>query len=288
MRSNITRDITYASAARTRTGRAVIRMLENATGRLALIRRAAGYDAEIAQGRSFWDVIPARYGLSLHISGGDLAHIPRTGPLVVIANHPFGILDGLMMGHLLHRTRPDFRILANAVFRRAPALDSVLLPISFDDTRAAVALNLQTRARAIDYLAGGGAIGIFPGGTVSTAVTPFAHPMDPGWRNFTAKLIAKSGATVVPVFFEGHNSLLFQLASHLHANLRLGLLIKEFRARIDEPVRIVVGQPIAPDVLKADPNAMMESLRRATYALSPIPMASYDRGLEFEARYKTR
>ena len=100
MRSNITRDITYASAASSRSGRAVIRLLENATGRLSLIRRAAGYDAEIAQGRSFWDVIPERYGLSLHVSGGDLAHIPRTGPLVIIANHPFGILDGLMMGQI--------------------------------------------------------------------------------------------------------------------------------------------------------------------------------------------
>jgi putative hemolysin len=288
MHRNIADDITYAGAATSRSGRAVIRILENATGRLALIRRAAGYDAEIAQGRSFWDVIPERYGLSLHVSGGDLATIPRTGPLVIIANHPFGILDGLMMGHLLNRSRGDFRILANSVFRRAPALDAVLLPISFDQTREATALNLQTRARAIDYLAGGGAIGIFPGGTVSTAATPFARPLDPGWRNFTAKLIARSGATVIPVFFEGHNSRLFQLASHLHYNLRLGLLIKEFRRRVDEPVRIVVGQPIPSETLQADPNALMESLRRATYALSPIPLPSYDRGLEFEARYKTR
>lgn len=81
--------------------------------------------------------------------------------------------------------------------------------------------------------------------------------MDPGWRNFTARMIAKSDATVVPIFFTGHNSRLFQIASHLHTTLRLGLLIKEFKARIDEPVRVVIGDPIAStrlDPLKSDPG----------------------------------
>ena len=93
----------------------------------------------------------------------------------------------------------------------------------------------------------------------------------------------------VPIYFSGHNSRLFQLASHVHSNLRLGLLIKEFRARIDEPVQLVVGEPIASAQLaplRHDPNAMMEYLRKATYALSPGQTKSYDLGYEFEARYK--
>jgi putative hemolysin len=77
---------------------------------------------------------------------------------------------------------------------------------------------------------------------VSTAAKPFGQPMDPGWRSFTAKMVAKSEATVVPVFFEGANSRLFQIASHLHTTLRMALLIKEFRSRIDEPVRVVIGR----------------------------------------------
>lgn len=289
--SDVTRDISYASSARTRGGRAMIRILENVTGRLALIRRAAGYEADVARGRSFWEVIAGRYGLSLDVVGGSLGNIPANGPLVVIANHPYGILDGLMMGYLLDRARGDFRILANSVFRRAEELNRVVLPISFDETKEAVALNLRTRAAALDYLGQGGAIGVFPGGTVSTSARPFSRPMDPGWRNFTAKMIARSGATVVPVYFDGHNSRTFQLASHLHSTLRLGLLIKEFRARVDEPVRVVVGEPIASarlEPLKSDPRAMMEFLRRATYALSPVPLTSYDYGYEFEARHKSR
>lgn len=283
-----TRDITYATAARSRSARALIRMLENTTGRLSLIRRAKGYEADVARGLPFWDVMVERYGLSLDIIGGSLDYIPKTGPLILIANHPYGILDGLILGHILQRTRGDFRILANSVFRRAEMLNKVLLPISFDATREATELNLQTRANALRYLADGGAMGVFPGGTVSTAAKPFGPPMDPAWRNFTAKMIAKSDATIVPVFFEGQNSRLFQIASHLHYTLRLGLLIKEFHARVDAPVRLVIGAPIPRDTLGQDATTMMETLRRATYALSPRPLRTYDTGYEFEERYKTR
>lgn len=291
LQSSITRDISYASSARTRSGRALIRALENVTGRRKLIARAAGYEVEVAKGRSFWQVIPERYGLSLDIVGGSLANIPANGPLVLIANHPYGILDGLMMGHLLDAMRGDFRILANSVFRRAEALNRVLLPISFDETKEAIKLNLETRATSLNYLANGGAIGVFPGGTVSTSAKPFSRPMDPSWRNFTAKMIAKSGATVVPVYFEGHNSRLFQIASRVHSNLRLALLLKEFKSRMDEPVRVVIGEPIAATALaplKSDPTAMMEFLRASTYQLSPTPLPSYANGYEFEAKYKSR
>ncbi|MFN7053842.1 MAG: 1-acyl-sn-glycerol-3-phosphate acyltransferase, partial [Gemmobacter sp.] len=197
MQQDVAREISYASSASSRAGATLIRVLENATGRLSLIRRAAGYEDEVASGRSFWDVVPERYGLSLDVVGGAVSNIPATGPLVLIANHPYGILDGLMMGHVLDRVRGDFRILANSVFRRAEALNRVVLPISFDETKEAVKLNLETRAEALRYLGQGGAVGVFPGGTVSTSAKPFSsRPMDPGWRNFTAKMIAKSDATV--------------------------------------------------------------------------------------------
>jgi putative hemolysin len=155
-RHEITRDITYATSANSRSGRALIRVLENATGRIGLIRRAEGYEREVEKGRSFWQVIVERYGLTLELIGGSLTNIPANGPLIVIANHPYGILDGLMMGHVLDRIRGDFRILANSVFRKAEALDRVILPISFAETREAIRLNLETRAAALDYLAQGG------------------------------------------------------------------------------------------------------------------------------------
>ncbi|MCE8511401.1 lysophospholipid acyltransferase family protein [Ruegeria pomeroyi] len=286
---HIARDISYAHSAATRGGRAVIRLMENTTGRLGLIRRAQGYEREVARGRDFWAVMAERYGLTLDVVGGELANIPQDGPLILIANHPYGILDGLMMGHILSHTRGDFRIIANRVFRKAEDINRIILPISFDDTREAMQLNIDTRRQALNYLGQGGAIGIFPGGTVSTGLHPFSHPMDPGWRGFTARMVAKSNAVVVPVFFDGHTSRLFQIASHLHSTLRMGLLIKEFRKRVDTPVRVVVGQPIGRDILDPlarDTRKMMDFLRKATYELSPTPLKSYDYGYEFEERHR--
>ena len=287
--TSIARDISYAHSASTRSGRALIRLMENATGRINLIRRAAGYEQDLAQGRDFWQVMVERYGLSLDVVRGSLDLIPREGPLILIANHPYGILDGLMLGHILAQTRGDFRILAHHVLCKSPDLARVILPIAFDETKASVALNLDTRKTALSYLGQGGAIGIFPGGTVSTAQKPFSHPMDPGWRGFTARMVAKSGATVVPLYFDGHTSRMFQIASHLHYTLRMGLLIKEFAKRVDTPVRVAVGNPIPTDQIAAragDSKAMMDFLRKATYDLSPTPLGTYDYGFEFEEKHR--
>lgn len=290
LKRQVAREISYCHSAETRGGRAMIRTLENATGRLGLIRKADGYEREVAAGRDFWEVMVERYGLDLKVIGGSLDNIPRTGPLVLIANHPFGILDGLMMGRILSAVRgPDFRILAHRVFRKAEDLNKVILPISFDETREAMQINLQSRREAVELLGQGGAIGVFPGGTVSTSAKPFSQPMDPVWRAFTARMIAKSGAQVVPVFFVGHNSRFFQVASHLHYTLRVGLLIKEFRDRVNKPVEVVIGKPIAPEALdpfRSDARAMMDFLREATYQLSPVPVRSLGYGFEFEDRYK--
>ena len=290
MNKHIAKDISYAWSAETKGGRAVIRTVENATGRLRLIRRAAGYQDAVASGEDFWQVMIDRYGLSLKVIGGRLENLPADGPLVVVSNHPYGILDGLMMGHILSvRRQGDFRILANSVFRKAEDLDRVILPISFDDTRDAMALNLKTRQDALAYLSAGGAMGVFPGGTVSTSAKPFSTPMDPAWRAFTAKMISKSRARVVPIFFDGANSRLFQIASHLHVTLRMALLIKEFKRRTDEPVRVVIGTPIEADELGSyaqDQKAMMDFLRSRTYALSPKGLDASRYGFEFEAQHK--
>jgi len=285
----VAREISYASSAMSRGGRAMIRVMENASGRIGLIKRAEGYDDEVRNGRDFWEVMVERYGLSLDVVGGSLDNIPKQGPLVLIANHPFGILDGLMLGHILSKHRGEFRILAHRVFRKAEDLDRIILPISFDDTKEAMALNIRTRKDALRFLAEGGAIGIFPGGTVSTSARLFGRPMDPGWRSFTARMIAKSEATVVPIFFDGHNSRLFQIASHMHNTLRMGMLIKEFKSRVNTPVRVVVGDPIPRADLEPfakDAKGMMAFLREKTYALSPEPLDTSMRGFEFEERHR--
>ena len=120
--TNGSSSISYSHSAQSRAGRVVIKLLENATGRLRLIKRAQNYDQEISAEKCFWHVMLERYGLSLDIKSGALTNIPRNGPIVLIANHLYGILDGLVMGYLLARRLCDFRILAHHIFSEAKEL----------------------------------------------------------------------------------------------------------------------------------------------------------------------
>jgi len=285
VKKEVARDISYSSSAKSKAGRAVIRSIENITGRISLIKKAKDYENEVAAGRDFWEVILEKYNIRLNILGGSLENIPKKGPVVVVANHPYGILDGLMLGYILSTTRTDFRILAHRVFKKAKDLDKVILPINFDETRDGMAQNIETRKKAISYLSNGGCVGIFPGGTVSTSVKPFGKAMDPSWRKFTARLIAKSKAQVVPIYFEGSNSRLFQIASHIHYNLRMALLMKEFRRRTNDKVSVVVGEAFADHKIneyKKSAEELMNFLRTETYKLSPEKTKGFDKGFDFD------
>lgn len=285
------REISYAFSAQSRAGRAVIRSIENLTGRPRLIKMALGYEKEVSKGRDFWEVMTERYRLTLNTGASDLSNIPREGPLIVVANHPYGILDGMALGRILSASRGDFRIVANNVFHRSEELSRIILPISFEDSKEARRTNLKTRNEALQFLADGGTVGVFPGGTVSTARKPFGRPMDPSWRTFTARLVARSGAAVVPVYFHGTNSRMFQIASHLHSTLRVALLIKEFGARVGGQVSATIGLPLPTAEIAArasDSMALMDYLRDATYALSPDPIRSYAYGKDFDPAFANR
>ena len=283
-RFSATREISYAITAKSRKGRVLIRSIENTTGRLRLIHRARGYEHDIDEENSFWDVVARRYGLTLEVVSGSLDYIPAEGPVVVISNHPFGILDGLMMGKILSTARDDFRIMAHKVFSKADEISDSILPISFDGTKEAMAMNLKTRKDALAYINQGGAVGVFPGGSVSSPQRMFSRPMDPEWGTFSAKMISRSKATVVPVFFEGYNSRRFHVAGRMSRTLRTALLVNEFKRRINKPVRISVGEPLDRAVLDAyakDPRGLMDFLRNATYDLSSQPINTNEYGRDF-------
>ncbi|GLQ34400.1 hypothetical protein GCM10007939_06830 [Amylibacter marinus] len=288
---SVASDISYANSADGRMARRMIRGIENLTGRPALIRRADGYDVDIERGGNFWQVIAQRYAIEYDFIKGSPQNIPTEGPLVVVANHPFGILDGLAMGNLLAERRDDFQIIANNVFQRASEIDRFILPISFESTRQGAKVNLETRRIAVRNLRAGGAVAVFPGGTVSTASRPMGAARDPQWRNFTAKIISESQATVLPVYFDGSNSRLFQMASHLHQHLRVALLIREFKRSIRRPVRIAIGQPITPENLTGyaqKPAELMDYLRGETYRLGGAGQADLDYGYDFDSTYTRR
>ncbi len=274
-------EISYAHSATNAVSRGLIRSIENVTGRPRLIRMALNYERDVKGGRDFWEVMQERYSISFAMPDNALENLPASGPAVCIANHPFGILDGLAMGRLISMRRKDFKIIANSVFQKAEELNEHILPISFDNTREARALNIETRREALRFLAEGGAIAIFPGGCVSTAAKPFGAPIDPKWKTFTAKMISKSDAAVVPMFFEGTNSRFFQVISHISQTLRLAFLIKEFGNRVGKPLGIHIGAPIDRteiSALQRDPIALMDYLRASVYALSPQPFSDLGYG----------
>lgn len=278
------REISYAYTARSRAGRAFIRGVENATGRLRLIRMAVGYETEVARGRDFWEVMQERYRVRLAIPAGQLERIPAAGPAVVVANHPFGILDGLALGRMLSMRRRDFKILAHKVFHKARDIADVILPISFDETREAQALNLRTRRDCIAHLEAGGCVGVFPSGGVATSSKLWNRAMDPAWKTFTAKMIQRATPAVVPVFFDGQNSRLFQIASHVNPTLRAALLINEFDRNVGGEVRVAIGEPLPAEELarfRGDARGLMDHLRLATYRLSREPIADLGYGFDF-------
>ncbi len=282
MKNDVARDISYATSANGLMGQLFIRSIENITGRNALIKRARDYDVEVAKGRNFWEVMIERYNIKINLIKGSLEDIPKKGPVVIVSNHPFGILDGLLLGYILSKTRNDFKIIANRVFRKAKDLDDVVLPISFEENREGNLQNINTRNEAIRFLKGGGIVGIFPGGTVATSAKLFSRPLDPFWKRFTSKLILKSGATVVPIFFGGSNSRLFQIASHMSYNLRMALLIREFGRKVDKNVDFAIGKKIGSKYLQRyskDLDGMMEYLRVQSYLLSNDPNQTFENGL---------
>ncbi len=192
--------------------------------------------------------------------------------MVVVANHPFGVLDGIVISHLIAKVRMDFKVLTHNALYRAPEVQPFVLPIDFALTPAAQATNLRSRAGALELLGAGGCLVVFPSGAVSTARTPFAREaIDCAWKPFTARAIIQHQATVVPVYFVGQNSRLFQVASHLNQTLRLALLFHEVRNKIGRAVSVRIGAPIAYDALGpiGDRHALTEHLRRITYALAP-------------------
>ncbi|MEO0983687.1 MAG: lysophospholipid acyltransferase family protein [Pseudomonadota bacterium] len=252
--------------------RSLVRAVEKVSGQPKMKKLYLRYRDELSEQENFWDAAVKLLKLDVRYDDARLTDMPETGPLVVVANHPFGVLDGVMIAWLVGQRRQDFRILTNSVLDRAPEIKPYLLPIDFAETPDAVKTNLKTRAESIAHLRDGGCIIVFPAGGISTAPTAFSRAaIDDVWKPFTAKLITQSGAAVTPVFFEGQNSRLFQWASHLSPVLRLSLVFREVKRRIGDTLRVHIGETLYPaDLANAGKRAeLMQFLRASTYGLAP-------------------
>lgn len=197
-------------------------------------------------------------------------NIPE-GPIVIVANHPFGIGDGVAVLALAEQLGRPFRVLINNELLKVPEMAPYSLPVSFEETKEALAINMQTRREALRLLKEGVTVVIFPAGGVATARKGFGRAEDLPWKMFPAKLIQAAKANVVPVFFEGQNGRLFHLASRISLTLRVSLLIREFRRLSGSTIRARVGVMIPWEELSthADRKDLLARLFGAVFSMAP-------------------
>ena len=236
-----------------------------------LRRCAAIYDDLVA--RCDERDLPARVldcmAISHDLADEEFGRIPVTGPLVVIANHPFGGVEGLILLDLLQRARPDVRVLANSLLCRIPELRYVVIPVDPFAGRSAAAANRTPLREAVRWVRGGGALLIFPAGAVAHLQPRRREISDPPWSPRLARLLRACAAPVLPVFFPGQNGLLFQLAGLLHPRLRTALIPREFLNKSGRrfPLRIAHAIPWKKLSGLDDDREVMDYLRLKTYLL---------------------
>lgn len=259
--------MSYAATIDHRLMRPFCLALEAASGRARLERLYREFLGDPSSGDFFAEAI-ARMNIHLAVHG--MSQIPRTGPLAVVANHPYGAMDGIALGCLLGRVRGDVKIIAHSALARVPELAEKLFSIDFSGTRDAERANIRARAEALAHLKGGGSLMVFPAGAVMTTPRPLARrAVELDWGPLSARLIMRSGATVLPVHVPGQNSRLFQIASHMSQSLRYALLFHEAARMIDGRIALTVGRPIEPDVIAGfqDAVALTQWLRSQVFAL---------------------
>lgn len=208
--------------------------------------------------------------VELQLQTSDLERIPAKGPLVAVANHPFGVLDGIALGVLLSRVRPDVRIMTNSLLDGIPELEEHCFFVDPFRTDTSAERNLKALKHAFEWVQQGGALAVFPAGEVSQLNVGKAEVADPVWNSVAARIVRRTGASALPVYFCGRNSVTFQLLGLLHPRLRTLVLMQEFLQQRGKKVEVRVGTAIPSSLItsiESDKEAT-EYLRLRTYLLA--------------------
>jgi putative hemolysin len=248
-----------------------IRTIEWMTAKVTLLRLIRQFERSGAPfGSPFWPKAIKQMGIRIDTPPEEIARIPATGPLVVVANHPHGLVDGMVIAEMVNRVRSDFKILTRSLLTGIPEVAEFMIPVPFPHEENARELGLQMRNDTMTHLNAGGVIILFPAGKVAMSETWFGPAIEAEWNLFTHKMIAKSGATILPVHFTGRNSRTFLIANKLSDTLRQGLLLYEIKRALFKPQRPHIGEPIPASALKdweGNPRGFLAWLREHTLAL---------------------
>src|SRR5215469_4368471 len=212
----------------------------------------------------------AEMRIGLRVDEADRSRIPATGPVVVVANHPYGVLDGAVLALLLSRVRPDVRVLTNSLLGDIPELERHCIFVDPFQTDRSIESNRTAVRQALAWLRRGGMLAIFPAGEVSHWQMPAAQVADPAWNHTAVRLIRRTGASAVPVYFCGQNGVGFQILGMIHPTLRSAFLLQEFLQQEGKSIEVRVGSEISCEALKSVPDdrEAIEYLRWRTYLLA--------------------
>lgn len=269
------RKLSYANTFENPFKSTTIRMMEWCTGKVTLLRLIRRFEALGPQyGQAFWRQSLDLMGIPLATPPEQIARIPKNGPVIIVANHPHGLVDGMILADLIGRVRQDYKILTRSLLTGIAEIEQFMIPVPFPHEADAQRKSIEMRKAAMEHLKQDGVVVLFPSGVVASSDTFFGPAIEAEWNPFTAKMIQKSGATVLPVFFPGQNSRWYQMSNRVSATLRQGLLIHEVVHAMNKPQAPRVGEPISPHVTKewaSNPRGFVSWLRQETLKLGDHP-----------------
>lgn len=255
-----------AKASQMRPGDARITLLTEVSG-LKRLERFYN-DIKHLKDLEFVEAVFANLDLTLEVAEEDLARIPREGGVVFVANHPYGAIDGLALVQVLGRVRPDLKVMANFLLQQLEPLRHRIIGVNPFEQLSALS-SFQGMRQAMAHVKEGGALAVFPAGEVSSWRKELKAIADPRWRTPAVKLTQHLGVPVVPIWFDGANSLVFQMLGMINPNLRTLALPNEMMRMRGKAVRMRIGKPIPPKEISAftSTEQLARFLRARTYAL---------------------
>ena len=265
---------TFASSEVNKLSQSFIKIIELLTGKLTLKKLYDEYLVEKNPPENFWKDAIKKLELNLIPHYYSKEQIPQNGRLIVVANHAFGVADGVSICSLLSDIRYDYKMITHKVLRHAEAVKEKIIPIDFTNTKDAMINNIKARRSAEDVLKDNGVIVIFPSGTIATksSLGKTIKATDGDWKQFTSKLAIRTKTPILPIFFEGQNSQLFHIANKIGLTFRYSLMMYELKRKIGETINMHVGNIISAEKIReiGDLREITKYIRYKTYDLDPI------------------
>jgi putative hemolysin len=218
----------------------------------------------------FHDQVLRALNINYIVSEKDLARIPKENPAIVVANHPYGAIDGLLLLSLLRKVRPDTKVMVNFILGKITELSDLFILVDPFESRNSISSNMKGLREALQWVKDGHLLVVFPAGEVSHIEWTKWVITDPEWSEIVARMVKHTGADVLPVYFFGSNSMLFQLAGLVHARLRTVMLPREMLKKAHKQIRIRIGNSILNEKCKQFENNrdLVKYLRCRTYMMS--------------------